>query len=53
LPEKGAGEVTTMDFAVAAGYVITVLLICFNTYLVMRSDVEIDEENQPREDIAG
>lgn len=42
-----------MDFAVAAGYVITVLLICFNTYLVMRSDVEIDEENQPREDIAG
>jgi len=51
LRRQGGGE--EMDFAVAAGYVITVLLICFNTYLVVKSNVEIDQDNQPRDDVAG
>lgn len=42
-----------MDTMVAAGYVITVLLICFNTYLVLTRDVEIDQEHQPRKEIEG
>ncbi|MDR7865882.1 MAG: hypothetical protein RIN56_03635 [Sporomusaceae bacterium] len=42
-----------MDTMVAAGYIITILLICFNTYLVLTRDVEIDQENQPHKDLEG
>jgi len=42
-----------MDAMVAAGYVIIILLICFNTYLVLTRDVEIDQEHQPREGSEG
>lgn len=42
-----------MDTMVAAGYIITVLLICFNTYLVLTRDVEIDQEHMPSKDLEG
>lgn len=45
--------VIEMDTMVAAGYIITILLICFNTYLVLTRDVEIDQEHQPNKDLEG